>query len=180
MKLVAPIKLVASREQKRSLLQTLHAANAACNDISDAAWADKTFARYSIHHLVYHPIREKTRLAAQMVALCIAKVAACYKRDKQRRHRFRPTSAQPFDDRIFRICDDDVVSIWTVDGRIKVPFVCGEYQRRMLTNRKGEVDLQLQGGYFYLAVTCDIEEAPPIAPVDAVGSVSGPKRPKRL
>jgi len=168
-KLVAPIKLVATKEQRASLLKTLRAANAACGEISDYAWEHKLYSKFSIQKYVYHQTREKTDLAAQVVVRCIAKVAACYKRDKKRKHSFRPTSAQPFDDRIFRICDDDVVSIWTLDGRIKVPFVCGEYQRKMLVSRKGEVDLQLKGCDFYIVVTCDVSEVPMIEMVDALG-----------
>ena len=151
------------------MLQTLRAANAACSEISKVAWEQKVFPKYKIQPLVYTSIRETTGLSSQVVIRCIAKVAACYTRDKKHKHQFKPTSAQPFDDRIFRLCDDNVVSIWTVDGRIKIPFVCGEYQREMLVNRKGEVDLQMQGGDFYIAVTCDAEEAPEIDPVDAIG-----------
>ena len=169
MKLVAPIKLQATPEQRASLLKTLRAANAACNEISNYAWEHGIFKRFDIHRAVYKNARELTGLAAQVVVQCIAKVAACYKRDKRRHHGFRPHAAQPFDLRIFRMCADDAISIWTVDGRIKVPFVCGEHQRQLLAHRKGEVDLQMQGGDFYIAVTCEVPEAAPIVATDVLG-----------
>jgi putative transposase len=168
-KLVAPIKLLPTPEHKASLLKTLRAANTACNEISTYAREHGVFKRFDIHRAVYKNTRESSGLAAQVVVQCIAKVAACYKRDKKRHHGFRLHAAQPFDDRIFRMCTDDVVSIWTVDGRIKVPFVCGEHQRQLLANRKGEVDLQMQGGDFYIVATCDVSEATPIAATDVLG-----------
>ena len=168
-KLVAPIKLLPTEKQRRSLLKTLRAANAACSEISEMAWEQKVFPRFSIHKIAYSNIRESTGLGSQVVIQCISKVAACYRGDKKHRHSFRPHAAQPFDDRIFRLCEDDIISIWTLDGRIKVPFVCGDYQREMLVSRKGEVDLQIKGSDFFIAVTCDIEESPEIEPVDHLG-----------
>jgi predicted transposase len=169
MKLVAPIKLQATPEQKTSLLKTLRAANTACNEISNYAWEHSVFKRFDIHRAVYKNTRGSTGLAAQVVVQCIAKVAACYKRDKRRHHGFRPHAAQSFDDRIFRMCADNVISIWTVDGRIKVPLVCGNHQRQLLVHRKGEVGLQMQGGDFFIAVTCEVPEAAPIAATDVLG-----------
>ena len=46
---------------------------------------------------------------------------------------FRRHAAQPYDDRIFRFLPGaDQVSIWTLAGRLKVPFVCGDRQRALL------------------------------------------------
>jgi putative transposase len=44
-----------------------------------------------------------------------------------------------------------MVRIWTLSGRMKIPFVCGERQRAVLAYRKGEVDLMLLRGKRYLA-----------------------------
>lgn len=55
---------------------------------------------------------------------------------------------------------DRAVSIWTVEGRRIIPFVGGEHQYALLATRKGESDLTYQGSKFYLAATCDVQEAP--------------------
>jgi IS605 OrfB family transposase len=93
-----------------------------------------------------------------MAVRCIAKVADAYKLDKKVKRKFSKHSAQPYDDRIFRFKDDNMISIWTITGRVTVPYQCGERQRQLLQYRKGEVDLMLIRGVFYIAVVCDIPD----------------------
>ena len=45
----------------------------------------------------------------------------------------------------------NTVSIWTIAGRQKIACVTGEYQRRLLAFRKGEVDLMYVRGKWYIA-----------------------------
>ena len=72
---------------------------------------------------------------------------------------FRKDAAQPYDDRIIRFVKDGrAVSLWAIEGRIIVPIVMGEHQHRLMTYRKGEVDLCLVRGKWILAATCDIPE----------------------
>ena len=59
---------------------------------------------------------------------------------------------------IFRLCSDTHVSLWTVHGRLTIPYQCGERQRALLAYRKGEVDLMYIRGVFYIAVVCDVLE----------------------
>nr|WP_232280774.1 transposase [Chloroflexus aggregans] len=56
---------------------------------------------------------------------------------------------------------DSLVSIWTLDGRQAIPFVCGERQRALLAARQGERDLISHRGNWHLLVTCDVKEAEP-------------------
>jgi putative transposase len=54
--------------------------------------------------------------------------------------RFRKHAAQPYDDRIFRFLPGvDQVSIWTLTGRIKLSFVCGERQRALLATARARL-----------------------------------------
>jgi hypothetical protein len=80
----------------------------------------------------------------------------------------RKHAAQPYDDRIFRFVAVDTV-IWTLAGRMKIPFVCGERQRALLAFRKGEVDLMLVRGKWYLGVVCDVADAEKVGIVDVLG-----------
>ena len=93
-----------------------------------------------------------------MTVRCIAKVADAYKLDRKTRRRFRRYAAQPYDDRIFRLCSDTALSLWTAQGRMTIPYQCGARQRALLAYRKGEVDLMYIKGTFYLAVVCDVLE----------------------
>ncbi|WP_432173134.1 hypothetical protein [Streptomyces sp. Tue6028] len=80
---------------------------------------------------------------------------------------FRPEAAQPFDDRCLSWqYDQQTVSIWTVDGRVKnVRFACSADALTMLrAHRQGESDLIWRDGVFYLVATCDVPEAEPYEP----------------
>lgn len=169
MKLTANIKLNPSPEQHEALKKTLKVSNRACNAISKIAWDNKQFGQYYLHKLVYYDIKTKFNLSAQVTVRSIAKVADAYKLDKKTQRIFKQYSAQPYDDRIFRMMSDDMVSIWTLDGRQKIPFQCGDYQRKLLKTRKGEVDLMLIKGIFYIACTCDIDEDDLLNPEDILG-----------
>jgi hypothetical protein len=181
MKLIANLKLNPTPTQANALFETLKTANAACNWRSDCAWATKTFRQFALHRLTYATCRTQFALSAQMAVRCIATVADAYKFDRNTRRRFRRTAAQPYDDRIFRFCSDTEVSLWTLHGRLTIfrdcvgggvlhPFSyqCGPRQRALLTYRKGEVDVLLVQGVFYLAVVCDVPLSPG-ATVEAQG-----------
>ncbi len=64
---------------------------------------------------------------------------------------------------------DSSVSIWTMDGRAAIPFVCGERQRALLPFRRGESDLVFVRGYWYVFATCEIEAPAPIDVDDVLG-----------
>ena len=169
MKLVANIKLQPTPEQADLLQQTLERCNAACNWISEQAWGAEMFRQFDLHKLVYQETRERFNLASQVSVRCIAKVADAYKLDKKTQRVFRSLGAQPYDDRLFRLVSDEQVSIWTLHGRIKVSYVCGDHQRRLLEHRKGEVDLMFVRGHWYIAAVCDFDDPDLLAPQGVLG-----------
>lgn len=158
MKLVANIKLKPTPEQESLLRQTLERCNQACNYLSAKAFETGKFRQFDLHKAAYADAREMFGLTAQAAVRCIAKVADAYKAGKDGQRRFRRFAAQPYDDRIVRFLSDDRVSIWTLTGREKIPFVCGERQRALLAFRKGEVDLMFVKGKWYLACVCDVPD----------------------
>lgn len=166
MKLTAKVKLLPTEAQAESLKRTLETGNSACNRISDLAWDAKQFGQFQIHKLSYYEIKAAFDLSAQLIVRCIAKVCDAYKLDKLTKRTFKPLGSIPYDLRILSWkMDKSLVSIWTVNGREKIPFVCGKYHRAMLVNQRGESDLCLIDGNFYLFTTCDIDE-PTIDDVD--------------
>lgn len=163
MKLVANLQLEPmSADQAKALLGTLERSNAACNAISQRGHEAGAARKYDLQSLLYFDIRRDFDLTAQAVIRCIAKVADAYATQKANKRegvvKFRKHAAQPYDDRIFRFVADNRVSIWTVAGRMKIPFVCGERQRALLAYRKGEVDLMFVRSKWYLAVVCEVPD----------------------
>jgi len=170
MKLTAKVKLQSTPEQAQLLKQTIETANAACNYISEQAWEHKTFRQFPLHKLVYYDTRDKFPLTAQIVVRCISKVTDSYKLDHKTKRTFRPYGAISFDDRIIKwYISQSEVSIWTIAGRQRIPFVCGERQRKLLQSQHGESNLALINDKFYLLATCDVETPEPLDVHDVLG-----------
>ena len=163
MKLIAQVKLQTTSEQTNALKRTLRVANTACNYIDNVAWDSNTFGQYHLHKIVYKDARATfASLTSQVIIRCIARVADAYKINRKIQHVFKSLSAITYDDRILRwYTNKSIVSIWTVDGRMHIPFVCGERQRELLKTRQGESDLVLRDGVFYLFATCNVDEPTP-------------------
>jgi len=162
MKLTVNLKLVPSPEQTNLLRETMERANACASHASDYAWRTQTFHQHALQKAIYHHLRERFGLCAQMVVRALSKVGDAYKLDRKTQRTFRPLGAIAYDDRIFGFKPGDTVSLWTLQGRQFIPYQCGDYQRRFLPSRKGEVDLVYHGGAFYLNIVCEVEE-PPVA-----------------
>jgi len=156
MRLTIQLKLLPTLEQADALRRTLVRANEACDYISQIAWEAKTFRQFAIHKLCYKGVRETFDLAAQLTVRCISKVADAYKLDTKRQRTFAPLGAVAYDERILYY-NRASVSIWTLDGRQAIPFVCGERQRALLQSQRGETDLAYSGGKWYLFATADVE-----------------------
>jgi putative transposase len=170
MKLTAKVKLLATDEQRDALLQTMRVANEACNYISDYAWENETFGKYALQKAIYYDVRERFDLSAQVVVRCLAKVGDAYKLDRKSKHVFRPLSSIAYDDRILKWkLDRQAVSIWSVEGRLSIPFAAGPRQLALLKTRQGESDLVFHRGKFYLFATCNVEEPDPIDVDGALG-----------
>ena len=170
MKRIAQVKLHPTPEQADALRHTLEQANAACRFVSDTAWETKTFRPYDLHHKCYQAVREQFGLSAQGAVRAIAKVADAYKLDRKTKRTFKTTGSIAYDDRIlsWRL-QDQTVSIWTVNGRLRIPFVGGKRQLEMLQTRQGESDLGLYQGLFFLSATCEVDEPKPIDVEGALG-----------
>lgn len=170
MKLIAQLKLQPTPDQHAALKQTLEAANAACNYVSDAAWRERTFGQFNLHKLCYADIRAIFAIGADVAVRVFAKVADAYKLDKKSKRTFKPLAAFPFNDRLvsYKLAKR-IVSVWTMAGRQKMPFVCGERQARLLEGLRGECDLVYRNGEFYLFQTCDVDESPEIDPEGFLG-----------
>ena len=155
MKLTLQIKLLPDKEQAISLKNTIKEFNTACNEISEIAWTNKVFNQFKIHKLSYYKIKEKFKLSAQLVVRSISKVADSYKKDRKTKREFKSLGSIAYDSRVLSY-KGNVASISTLDGRIKVSFIC--HNKKYLPYIKGEADLVFKKGKFYLFQTVEVPD----------------------
>ena len=159
MKLVAAVKMLPTKAQAVCLTATLALCNQAATWLAQTGFDAGVFRQYDLHKMSYSNLRTQFGLTAQAAVRTIAKVADAFKVNKDVAPVFRPDAAQPYDDRIIRfVKDGSAVSLWTIEGRLVIPIIMGEHQKRLMAFRKGEVDLCIVRGKWILAATCDIPE----------------------
>ncbi|WP_254922944.1 transposase [Rhodococcus sp. OK302] len=185
MKRIVMVKLVPTPEQFAALESTLMLCNDVANEVAELAQLMKLRSRRALQVAMY-PIVKARGLSAQPSLHVLRKVADAYTtrtanlvngncgRPGSKRYaavsdttiEFRSNAAQPFDDRCLSWqLDGATVSIWTVSGRMRgVSFVCAPWQRTLLADRKGESDLVLRDGSFYLYATVDQPAPTPVVP----------------
>ena len=169
-KLIAAVKLLPTPGQATCLAATLARCNEAATWLGASGFEANTFRQFDLHKLAYGTLRNRFGLTAQAAVRTIAKVADAYKISRKAAPAFRPDAAQPYDDRILRFVQDGAaVSLWILEGRVTIPVVMGEHQRRLMAYRKGEVDLCLVRGKWYLAATCDVPETEEFQAEDWLG-----------
>lgn len=128
MKKVIQLQLLPSEEQADLLEHTMRQFNKACDWLAGHAFDRRCANRYALQKLYYTQLRERFGLKAQQGVLACAAVGAAYARDKTKRVHFRPDAALPFDARLWRPLSMSEVSMSTLKGRIRVPFLMGTYQ----------------------------------------------------
>ena len=138
------------------------ACNAAATYAARVGFDAGVFSQISIHKRCYRDLREQFGLSAQMAVRAIGKAVECFRRSKKVCPTFRPDGAIVYDERLFSLKGADRVSLLTLEGRHIIPIVYGEYQAGYLPRYKGQVDLVLRNGTFYLMVTVDIPDGTPI------------------
>ena len=83
---------------------------------------------------------------------------------------FRPTAAMPYDQRLYSFKGIDRISLLTLEGRVLVPMLMGNYQREQFGYAKGQADLVLRkDGKWFLLVSVDVPDGTPIPTTDFIG-----------
>lgn len=167
MKLTAQVKLQATPEQSEALRRTLETVNQACNWLSERAWQSKAFRQFPLHRAFYKDLRETFPLSSQVVVRLITKVVNAYQLDQDTRRTFKGHGSIAYDARILTWnLAESRVSLWSMDGRLAIPFACGERQREALAFQRGETDLVYRDGEWFLFTTVDV---PDVKEREAVG-----------
>jgi putative transposase len=145
-----------------ALRDVMAACNAAATRAAWVAFEAGVFSQPSIHRLCYAELRESYGLSAQLAVRAIGKAVEVFRRDKSHIPSFRADGAITYDERCFSFKGRGAASILTRSGRVLVPVVYGEYQRQHFDRIKGQVDLVLRDGQFYLHATIDVADGAPI------------------
>jgi IS605 OrfB family transposase len=99
-----------------------------------------------------------------MAVRAIGKAVECFRRSRSVCPVFRDTGAMTYDERLLGWKGPAHVSLLTLEGRIVVAMVYGQYQAGYLKRLKGQVDLVYRQGTFSLYATIELPEDPPIQP----------------
>src|SRR3989442_10806334 len=94
MKQTMLLKLAPTEDQHRTLLETMHTFNAACNYVASVAFAEKTANKFELQKLEYGELRTTYKLAAQLAIRAISKASEAYKRDKSIQPTFQPEGCE--------------------------------------------------------------------------------------
>lgn len=174
MKLTIKAKLLTTPEQHQSLKKTMIVFNSACNYISQRVFETKTFNQVKLHHLIYYDAREKfPELSSQFIVRSIAKVSNTYVADKKRLHKFKKYSAVVYDQRLLSFKRLSIASINSVDGRLKIPFIIGQYRTLEGKSIKGQADLTFENNKFFLNIIIEFPEETPYDPEGFLGVDKG-------
>ncbi len=169
MKQVIVIKLEPSQGQYQALLRTVEAFNLGCQYAADVAYEKRLANKIALQPFVYGALRSEFGLSSQMAIRAIAKAVEAYKRDRRIHVKFDVHGAMVYDPRIMSFKGLTQVSLLCLDGRELVPMRYGAYQAARIDRAKGQADLILRDGTFYLYVTVDLPSAPPIGVLDVIG-----------
>jgi len=167
--LTLQLRLLPTTKQGAQLRSTMRAFNGAATYAAHAGFEVGVFSQPSIHKRCYYDLRGKFGLSSQMAVRAIGKAVECFQRDKTVCPVFRPDGAMTYDERLMSFKGVDTVSLLTLEGRERVPLIYGEYQRERFDRMKGQVDLVLRDGRFYLYASIQIPDGAPIEPTDFLG-----------
>lgn len=169
MKQVIVIKLEPAQEQYQALLKTVEAFNRGCQYVADVAYEKRLANKIALQPFVYGTLRSEFGLSSQMAIRAIAKAVEAYKRDRRIHVRFDLHGAMVYDPRIMSFKGLTQVSLMCLEGRELVPMRYGAYQAARLDRARGQADLILRDGTFYLYVTVELPSPPPIDAQDVLG-----------
>lgn len=185
MQSVAKLRLFASPDARRMLFTTMERYNAACNAASPVAFSERQFSNIGLQKQLYYQVRETFGLSAQMAQLAIRKVAGSYRSTneaiKERNNvlaalgqpqktlteiSFRTHGAICYDARVLSL-GRNRVSIWTLDGRIKLRYSKPDHFPAVATVK--QTDLVYRDGAFWLYATVETPDVEPAEPTGYLG-----------
>lgn len=166
MKRTISIKLDVPNKEAEKLLHLRSVYTQACNLAASFARENRCWNQVALHHFAYYKIREAVSLGSQMSCIAIKEVCGKYKALRIKRDKpvpeikFKEKSIH-FDKRTYSI-KDNMLSLYTLQGRIKVKMIIGQFQAEYF--EKGfpkEAELVLKKQTWFLNLVLDINDVPP-------------------
>src|SRR6266545_1236826 len=131
--LTLKIKLETAEQASKSLSETQKAYAVALDHTSQVAFEKQVYNSVALHHITYQDVRDMTKLPANLVCSARNVVAEAYKRDKEKRHRWKQTAAMRYDARTLTVkLDQQYATLTTLDGRARVSLILSDYHRQYL------------------------------------------------
>jgi len=150
--------------------------NQVCNQVSDRAFQEQEFQKIQLQRIVYKEQRTiLPRFSSQLTIRAIDVVSCSYKTKRGKRpNGFKRTSAVVYDDRCITFRGAESVNIWTTEGRLRIPIKV--WDKEQFKHRKGQVDLILQNGIFFLMVVLDTPTPETYGTMNVIGVDLGVKK----
>jgi len=171
MNITLQTQLLPDPESAAKLKATVERFNEAASWLAGVAFERKIANKFVLQKLCYAELRERFGLPADTAIRCIAQVVEAYKRDKDKRPKFRKHASVPFSmGKNIGFKGPDRVSISTLKGRVVVPYIMGKYQADRFGWSKGQCDLVLRkDGKWFLLVTVDVPDGTKLPTTDFLG-----------
>jgi len=159
-------KMAPTPTMTESLSATCVAFSEACAATLELALPQNVSNNIQLHHLAYATIRQRFGLSANLAVRAIRRVSGAMTAAKKRGRKpkvFRPTSID-YDARIFAYREkDETVSLTVIGGRIHVPLILGEFQRKALAGKKPTAATVVRKGrLWFIHIVVEDAEAEPV------------------
>ena len=163
----AKLQILVSPSDKQVICDTMKAYSDACNYVSEYIYKTHDLSRYSVQEDTYRQVREVYGLRSQMAVSCVRTVIAKYRTIlESQKEWIRPIFRLPQLDLVWNRdyslnSKNDVFSVNTLNGRIKVPFHKNGFEQYFSDDCKfGTARLVNKHGRFFLhvPVTYEISE----------------------
>lgn len=165
--ITAKLQILINPSDKHLICDTMKAYSDACNYVSNYIYKTHNLSRYSVQTATYYQIREVYGLRSQMAVSCVRTVIAKYKTILENQNEWmKPLFKKPQLDLVWNRDyslnpKNDIFSVNTLNGRIKVSFYKNGFEQYFSNNCKfGTAKLVNKHGKFYLhiPVTYEISE----------------------
>ena len=163
MKLTLQVRLLPDKGSADKMRATMQRFNAACNAVSLLAFERGLANKLALQKLDYYAIRKRFGLSAQHTVRVFDVVAQAMKSALKKKCKsaptFRPLASVPYDKRLYSLKGEDAVSLSTLQGRIVVPCIYGDYQQNRWHYAKKQADLVLRkDGKWFLHIAIEVPD----------------------
>ena len=157
------IKLDTSVEQSESLRLVQQSFTWACNYLVPIVQENRCWNRKDLHHAAYYQVKAQSRApGSQMICNAIRTVCDAYKVLKLKRSQeiptitFRANSSVHYDKRTYSLKHGSI-SLYTLDGRMKVLMLLGDFQKKYLEHGKPrEAELICKQGTWFFNLVLEL------------------------